>query len=91
MNFVVVYHSQVRKDLRDIPAEYRRRIQKAIEEKIAIDPTGYGQFLSGSLKPCFKFRVGPYRIIYDVRDREIVILIIAHRSIVYDKGLRRHG
>lgn len=46
-------------------------------------------FLSGSLKPSFKFRVGSYRIVYDVIDTEIVILIIAHHKFVYEKARGR--
>lgn len=59
------------------------RIYQAIE-LIASDPT-VGAPLKGILKGLNKFRVGPYRIIYETyRSRLLIIVIdIGHRKEIY--------
>lgn len=89
MPYQIYYHPLIPKDLKSIPQKEQKRIQSAIQQKIAIDPTYFGQFLKGSLKPSFKFRVGDYRIIYDVQDKEIIILMISHRKEVYKQAGKR--
>lgn len=89
MTYKLLYHPAVKKDLRSIPKHEQARIKTALETKIAIDPAYFGQALKGSLKPCFKFRVGKYRIIYDVVGTSIHVLIIAHRKTVYESADKR--
>lgn len=36
----------------------------------------------------WKLRVEDYRIIYEIKDKEIIVLIINHRKNVYDKFYR---
>ncbi|MBF0106199.1 MAG: type II toxin-antitoxin system RelE/ParE family toxin [Deltaproteobacteria bacterium] len=88
--YTLLYHHAVKKDIARIPKKIALKIKQAIENKIAIGPLDYGVPLRGSLKPCFKFRVGDYRIIHDVLDSQrIIILMIAHRKDVYHQAGRR--
>lgn len=59
------------------------RIANAIDS-IAESPD-IGTPLKGSLKGLSKYRVGPYRIIYEVRRARLVIIVIdiGHRKGVY--------
>lgn len=45
----------------------------------------HGKGLSANLKGCWRYRVGNYRLIADIQDRKLVILMleVAHRSQVY--------
>jgi mRNA interferase RelE/StbE len=49
------------------------------------DPRAYGKALSGNLKGAWRYRVGDYRIIAEIGDEELVILVVAvgHRREVY--------
>jgi mRNA interferase RelE/StbE len=89
MPYTLHYHSAIKKDLKSISDKEKKRIQSAIEKKIALKPTYFGSALKGSLKPCFKFRVGSYRIIYDVVGQEVHILIIGHRKDIYPQAEKR--
>ena len=68
-----------------------RSVQKLITswiEKNLIDtknPRFHGKGLSGDKSGYWRYRVGDYRIIADIRDDEIVIIIveIGHRREVY--------
>ena len=86
----LLYHPAVKKDIAGVPKKIAEKIKVAIENKIATNPLDYGMPLRGSLKPCYKLRVGDYRIIYDVlKNNTVHILIIAHRREVNQSAMRR--
>lgn len=90
MRFKVFYHPQVAHD--DIPklsTVWKNKIQKAIAERIAIRPEAYGKPLRRSLKGYRKLRVGDYRVIFLIEKNTIKIMIIQHRSIVYNRINKR--
>jgi mRNA interferase RelE/StbE len=49
------------------------------------DPRTLGKALTGELRHLWRYRVGDYRIICDIRDDKLLILvvIIGHRKSVY--------
>jgi len=56
-------------------------------EKIASNPEAFGKPLSNNLKGFWRYRVGDYRIICDLRKQELIVLVIdiGHRSKIYAK------
>ncbi|CAK0770805.1 mRNA interferase RelE/StbE [Gammaproteobacteria bacterium] len=70
-------------------ASLDRTIQKHIVkfiEQLKHDPRRHGASLRGeTLGDYWKYRVGDYRLVADIRDKNFVVLIIAigHRSDVY--------
>jgi mRNA interferase RelE/StbE len=60
-----------------------RRLSRALDD-LARNPFE-GKPLKGELKGRFSYRVGPYRIIYLIRRRELLVLIIdiGHRRNIY--------
>lgn len=81
--YKVIFKQSVRKDLRSIPNIDIKRILQKIEQ-IAEQPRGQG---SVKLKDSNYYRVrqGQYRIVYEIRDQELIITVIkvGHRSSVY--------
>jgi mRNA interferase RelE/StbE len=89
MDYQVIYHHEIPQDLAAIPVNIKERIRKAIETRLLIDPVNYGLPLRKSLQGHRKLRVGDYRVIYRIKDSEIIILKIGHRKDVYPKVLVR--
>lgn len=90
MNWKVVYHPDVvEKDLPGFSREVQRMILDAVDAKLASHPDRFGKPLSAGLKGYRKLRVGDYRVVYVLRDREVLVLVIAHRRDVYDEAHRR--
>jgi len=85
MDYTILYHAEVRKDISSLPNNIKSRIKKAIEQRLAKDPLKYGEPLRRSLQGYRKLRVGDYRIIYRIHSKEIIILKIGHRKEVYKK------
>jgi len=50
------------------------------------DPRSHGKALKGNLKNQWRYRVGNYRILCDIEDNRLVILVISvgHRRDIYD-------
>lgn len=84
MPFKVIYHQDVKsRDIPKISADIRKRIRRAIENRLLLAPQEYGTPLRKSLKGYWKLRVGDYRIVFKVYGDEILILGICHRKEVY--------
>ncbi len=84
--FQILYHPDVSaKDLPKISHDYRQRIRRSIEQKLAHSPESFGVPLRRTLKGYWKLRVGDYRVIYKIEGDNIIILRIGHRREVYEK------
>ena len=70
-------------DIPSLPKSARMMIQKAIEERLAIDPIGFGKPLRHSLKGHRRLRVSHYRIVYRIEGATVLIIAIKHRKEVY--------
>ena len=82
-SYKLVIKKSVAKDLRPIPKHDLSRILKRIEA-LARDPRPEGsEKLSGLER--YRVRQGSYRILYEIRDRELLIVVvkIGHRREVY--------
>ena len=90
MNFEIIYHPLVvRDDVPKLSAEWKVKIRKATEERLTTHPETYGKPLRRSLKGYRKLRVGDYRVIFLLEKNTVKILVIQHRSVVYDKINKR--
>jgi mRNA interferase RelE/StbE len=83
--WTIRYKKSVKKDLKKISAEVRTIIRQAIEEKLMTDPLKFGTPLRRNLKGLMKLRVGNYRIIYSIIEKQILVEVIkiGHRKEVY--------
>ena len=85
--YLIEYLETVAKnDIPDLPKTARSMIKKAIEERIMVDPIGFGKPLRYSLRGHRRLRVGDYRIVYriDPADKIVIIVAIKHRKDVYE-------
>lgn len=88
--FIVSYHHLVvRDDIPKLSENWKKEIKKAIEAKLTSRPEIYGKPLRRSLKNYRKLRVGDYRVIFRIKNLEVKILVIEHRSIVYKTAEKR--
>lgn len=66
----------------------KRIIAKLREISQLEDPRSTGKALAGNLAGLWRYRVGDYRIVCDIEDEVLLILVIdvAHRSKVYKRS-----
>ena len=84
MSYAISYVPSAAKAIRKLDKPTARRLLDAIGS-LASDPrpSGCVQIKGGGGE--FRIRVGDYRIVYDVRDDELVVLVlkVGHRREVY--------
>ena len=84
MTYVVRILPSTLKDILALPKTVRARVQRKIDG-LASDPRPAGaKALKGERR--LRIRVGDYRIIYEVDDGELIVLVVrvGHRREVYD-------
>ncbi|OHA82796.1 MAG: hypothetical protein A2937_03120 [Candidatus Yonathbacteria bacterium RIFCSPLOWO2_01_FULL_47_33b] len=81
--FEITYHKKIVDDISIISSSHKNAIKKAIEEKLTNSPDFFGKPLQFSLAGLRSLRVGDYRIIFQLKKKEVFIILIAHRSVVY--------
>lgn len=76
------------KALRKMDRQIVARILDELEDVSMLeDPRSRGKALVGNLAGLWRYRVGDYRIVCDIEDGELVILVVDvdHRSGVYQR------
>ncbi len=87
MTYVIRYSTQIDfTRFAKLPASDRKRIKRAIEDKLTTRPEIFGKPLRQSLKGCRSLRVGKYRVIYRIIGRTVEVLLFGHRSVMYKEG-----
>jgi len=83
--YKVSYLDSVEHDLKRLDKPVVRRILDKIEKVLAKDPQNLGKPLTGIFRGLWRYRVGDYRIIYKIAEKEILIIVarIGHRKDIY--------
>jgi mRNA interferase RelE/StbE len=91
MAFRLLYLPGAARDVRDLPAAVAERARRGLE-RLAENPH-LGKPLQGELRPFWSYRVGDYRVVYEIRDRELVVLVVmlGHRREIYERARRQKG
>ncbi len=86
MAYEVEYTATALRQLRKLDNQFARRIIEYIDEVAQLDdPRSRGKALAGDRAGIWRYRVGEYRLLCELRDTEMVIvaLTVGHRSRVY--------
>ena len=76
------------RSLRKMDKQIARRVRDELLEIAKLeDPRSRGKALTGNLAGVWRYRIGDYRILCDIEDGRLVILVIdvAHRREVYKR------
>ena len=84
MEFKLVYTKRAVRDIQGLAQQMKKRIKVALERFVQ-NPFHFSKKLTEPDIGTYRFRVGDYRIIFDIEDDEVVILRIGHRKNIYAK------
>ena len=84
MKYRVVVEPGAERDIRRLAADVRARVLRAAMA-LGDDPRPHGYRKLAGRGEQYRIRVGDYRVIYDIRDAVLVVLVIevGHRSSIY--------
>lgn len=74
--YQIVWGNATRRQLRRIDARYRSRIAAEVE-MLAAAPFPQGYTSITGREHTYRIRIGTYRVIYEIRETEVVIRVLA--------------
>ena len=91
MAYRLLYLPGAEKDIQALPQRVIERVRHGIQ-RLAENPR-VGKPLHGELAPFWSYRVGDYRVVYEIRDEELIVLVVllGHRREIYERARRKKG
>ncbi|CAL1241922.1 type II toxin-antitoxin system RelE family toxin [Candidatus Methylocalor cossyra] len=87
MRWTVKLSEHAARTIEKLDKPHRDRIRRFLREELSglDDPRAKGKPLQGGLRGLWRYRVGDYRIVCEIRGHEFVVLVvkIGHRRDVY--------
>lgn len=87
MAWAIEFVPAAAKELKKLDRQVSARIVKTLEERIALldDPRTIGSALVGEHAGYWRWRIGDYRVVAQIKDERITVLVVrvAHRREVY--------
>ena len=80
--FKVLFSDRAKKDLFQLQTDTAKQIKQRLKY-FSENPLNYAKKLKETTLGTFRFRVGDYRIIFDLVEDKIIILRIGHRKDIY--------
>ncbi len=88
MTWSVEFDDAAAKELRKLDRQAQQEILRYFRERIATDedPRRFGKPLSRDLGGLWRYRVRDYRMIFNIEDNKLVVLVlrVGHRKDIYD-------
>ncbi|MCK4328600.1 type II toxin-antitoxin system RelE/ParE family toxin [candidate division WOR-3 bacterium] len=78
----ILYKSNVERDFKSIEIKQRKRISKKIETVLSQNPYK-GKQLKREYKGFWRIRIGNYRIVYKIIQKDVIIVAVGHRKEIY--------
>lgn len=86
MSYTIKWDDGALDDLKTLGKAEAICIVKKIESHLVKDPLSLGKPLSGNLASLYRYRIGDYRVIYQIFRQELIIAVvrIGHWKDVYE-------
>jgi mRNA interferase RelE/StbE len=82
VEYVILFTKNSRKDIDKLDSVLVKKIYKKLNY-LKSDPTGLSKKLVNFEQGSFRYRIGDYRVCFDIDDNKIVVNRIRHRREVY--------
>ena len=85
MNYKVKWNDKVVDDLKKIDKKQAGKIIYKIKSYLIKEPGSLGKPLKGMFKGMYRFRIGDFRVIYTIneKEKELKVMVIDHRNKIY--------
>ena len=82
MTFELAYTDRARKDIESLDRVAQKRIAKKIMN-LTHDPLRISKKLIDPRIGTYRYRIGDYRVVFDLRGKTVFILRVGHRREIY--------
>lgn len=84
MSYKLLYTKTAFEDIKKLDSIVKKRIKKKLEE-YSRNPLIHAKRLINSSIGSYRWRIGNYRIVFDIDKTKLIILRVGHRSEIYKK------
>lgn len=84
MKYRLIYTHRAIKDIDALGANVKQRIGKTLR-RYEQNPLAHAEPLKQSELGSYRFRIGDYRVVFDLEGPEIVVLRVGHRRDIYKR------
>ncbi len=88
MSWDYSFAAKARKDFQKLGRPIQKEIITYLDNRVAgdADPRRLGRGLKAELAGLWRYRVGDYRLICQIRDQELIVLVVTvgHRKDIYE-------
>jgi len=84
VSFKLVYTRRAERDIKKLEPITKERVGKALL-RYSEEPLKFAEKLSDPILGEYRFRVGDYRVVFDIQGNEIVVLRVGHRREIYKR------
>jgi len=88
VTWTIEFERAAAKEFRKLESQAQRRIRNFLEQRILTgeSPRIAGSPLHGTHSSLWRYRVGPFRVIVDIQDDRMIVLVVrvAHRRDIYN-------
>ena len=82
MNYKIVFTRRATKDISKLEPEIKEIIGDALK-RYGKDPLNHDRKMVDPSLGNYRFRIGDYRVIFDIEGDEIIVLRVGHRKEIY--------
>ncbi len=82
MKYTLIYTQRAERDIARLDSRTKERIGKTLL-RYKEEPLKYAEKLSDPVLGAYRFRIGDYRVIFDLEGNQIVVLRVGHRREIY--------
>jgi len=85
--WTIRFETEALRQIKKLDRQWQKRVLDYLMHEVAplANPRSKGHELTGDLAGIWRYRVGDYRVLCDIEETELIILVIevGHRSSVY--------
>ena len=82
MKYKIVFTRRATKDISKLEPEVKERIGNALK-RYSENPLSHARKMVDPSLGSYRFRIGDYRIIFDLEGDELIVLRVGHRKEIY--------
>jgi len=82
VKYRLVYTQRAARDIKKLDSNTKDRIGKTLL-RYSVEPLRFAEKLSDPMLGGYRFRIGDYRVIFDIEGNEVVVLRVGHRREIY--------
>lgn len=82
MSYKLVFSKTALKEIKNLDSIVKKKLGKKIKQ-YSKAPFGYAKRLADTRMGTYRWRIGNYRIIFDIKGSNIMVLRVGHRREIY--------